>query len=296
MEQLADLACGVLRKKIPQLRLALEGHCTEHHRFMLGRLLSHLNYLESQIERFQPADRAGLDELLPAEDGSVWMRIPGVNRHDDRERDRGDRRGHGRVPRRAPSGVVDAASVPGTRSRPAVGCGAARARGTAGCVGRWRKRPGRPATPRTATWRRSTAGWPRGAGRSAPCWRWGTLLVIIYHVLKNQQEYNDLGADYFDRLEPERLRRYLVKRLQRLGYEVDSKPKEVDDQPPAKPFHYPNFQKPGGRRREIPVPHSLAAPDFRSSAATCRRFLFRWRPALTPPASSPGMPERNPKR
>jgi len=27
-------------------------------------------------------------------------------------------------------------------------------------------------------------------------------------------------ADYFDRLEPERLRRYLVRRLQHLGYEV----------------------------------------------------------------------------
>jgi hypothetical protein len=31
-------------------------------------------------------------------------------------------------------------------------------------------------------------------------------------------EYKDLGVDYFDRLEPERLRSYLVKRLQRLGY------------------------------------------------------------------------------
>jgi transposase len=33
-------------------------------------------------------------------------------------------------------------------------------------------------------------------------------------------EYKDLGVDYFDRLEPERLRSYLVKRLQRLGYRV----------------------------------------------------------------------------
>src|SRR5205807_259044 len=41
-----------------------------------------------------------------------------------------------------------------------------------------------------------------------------SLLVIIYHVLKYNVEYRDLGPDYLDRLEPERLRRYLVKRLQ----------------------------------------------------------------------------------
>jgi hypothetical protein len=33
-------------------------------------------------------------------------------------------------------------------------------------------------------------------------------------------EYKDLGVDYFDRMEPERLQRYLVKRLERLGYRV----------------------------------------------------------------------------
>ena len=34
IEKIAELARGVLRKKIPQLKLALEGHCREHHRFM----------------------------------------------------------------------------------------------------------------------------------------------------------------------------------------------------------------------------------------------------------------------
>jgi transposase len=37
-EQLADLALGHLRAKIPQLRLALEGKIREHHRFLLKRL------------------------------------------------------------------------------------------------------------------------------------------------------------------------------------------------------------------------------------------------------------------
>jgi transposase len=47
-----------------------------------------------------------------------------------------------------------------------------------------------------------------------------SILVIFYHVFKYHLQYHDLGADYFDRLEPERLRRYLVRRLQHLGYEV----------------------------------------------------------------------------
>ena len=47
-----------------------------------------------------------------------------------------------------------------------------------------------------------------------------TLLVIIYHIIKYRVDYQDLGADYFLRLEPERQKRYLVKRLEQLGYEV----------------------------------------------------------------------------
>jgi len=33
-----------------------------------------------------------------------------------------------------------------------------------------------------------------------------------------------LGADFFDRLEPERLTRYYVKRLERLGHSVKLEP------------------------------------------------------------------------
>ena len=56
-----------------------------------------------------------------------------------------------------------------------------------------------------------------------------SLLVIVYHVLKHKVEYHDLGSDYFDRLEPERLRRYLVRRLQGLGYEVSLTPIQPDE-------------------------------------------------------------------
>jgi hypothetical protein len=47
-----------------------------------------------------------------------------------------------------------------------------------------------------------------------------SLLVIFHHMLKSDVEYQDLGVEYVNRLEPERLRRYLVRRLERLVYRV----------------------------------------------------------------------------
>src|SRR4051794_41916029 len=56
-----------------------------------------------------------------------------------------------------------------------------------------------------------------------------SLLVIFYHMLKSDVEYQDLGVEYLDRLDPERLRRYLVKRLERLGYQVTLKTQEEEE-------------------------------------------------------------------
>jgi hypothetical protein len=53
-----------------------------------------------------------------------------------------------------------------------------------------------------------------------------TLLVIIYHMLKTGSSYKDLGADFFDNLKPEQYRRYLVKRLESLGFNVELKPRD----------------------------------------------------------------------
>ena len=48
-----------------------------------------------------------------------------------------------------------------------------------------------------------------------------SLLVVFYHLLNNKQlDYRELGGNYFDTLDPIRLRRHLVKRLESLGYEV----------------------------------------------------------------------------
>ena len=47
-----------------------------------------------------------------------------------------------------------------------------------------------------------------------------SILVIVYHLLTEATEYHDLGLQHFDRLDPDRLSRRLVRRLQDLGYTV----------------------------------------------------------------------------
>jgi len=47
-----------------------------------------------------------------------------------------------------------------------------------------------------------------------------SILVIVYHLLKDGTRYRDLGVDFFDRLEPQRLTRYYLKRLEKLGHKV----------------------------------------------------------------------------
>jgi transposase len=47
-----------------------------------------------------------------------------------------------------------------------------------------------------------------------------TILQAAWHVLSKGVEYKELGGDYFDRQDREKTRNNLVKRLQRMGYEV----------------------------------------------------------------------------
>ncbi|MBZ5499408.1 MAG: IS110 family transposase, partial [Acidobacteriia bacterium] len=47
-----------------------------------------------------------------------------------------------------------------------------------------------------------------------------SILTVAYHVLKTTKPFCDLGADYFERLHRDRIRRYHAKRLEHLGYKV----------------------------------------------------------------------------
>jgi transposase len=54
------------------------------------------------------------------------------------------------------------------------------------------------------------------------------LLVIAYQILKSKIPYQELGADYYDQLNPGRTAEKLIARLGRLGLEVIVKPQEVN--------------------------------------------------------------------
>lgn len=54
-----------------------------------------------------------------------------------------------------------------------------------------------------------------------------TILQAAWHVLSKGVDYKELGGDYFDRMNSEQTKNKLIKRLEKLGYEVDLKPKQA---------------------------------------------------------------------
>jgi hypothetical protein len=50
-----------------------------------------------------------------------------------------------------------------------------------------------------------------------------SILTISYHLMDRGTCFQELGADYFDRRNPERVKDRLVARLEKLGYKVSLK-------------------------------------------------------------------------
>jgi transposase len=51
------------------------------------------------------------------------------------------------------------------------------------------------------------------------------ILVITWHLLHDERDYEDLGADFLDRRhDSEARRRYLVRQLESLGHKVTIEP------------------------------------------------------------------------
>jgi transposase len=48
-----------------------------------------------------------------------------------------------------------------------------------------------------------------------------SILVAVWHMLTANIAYQDLGGDFFDKLDPDRAKRRAVAQLQRLGYQVE---------------------------------------------------------------------------
>jgi len=54
-----------------------------------------------------------------------------------------------------------------------------------------------------------------------------TLLIMAYHIVKEQCTYNELGADYFDRLNEQYLVKRFTSRIEMLGYHVTLQTEET---------------------------------------------------------------------
>lgn len=220
--QLADLALRGLRSKIPQLEQALYGQVTEHHRWMLRLLLDQLQTTEQFMARLDHriAERTRpLEPVLEKLDA-----IPGVDR---------------RV-----AEVLMAEIGPDMTPFPSdahLASWAGISPGNNESAGR--KRSGK--TTKGSRWLRQAlvqAAWAashkkdsyfqaharnlmrrRGRKRGLVAVA-HSLLIAIYHMLKEDTAYRDLGPQFLDRLRAKHLIRFHVRRLQQLGLQVDLSP------------------------------------------------------------------------
>lgn len=46
------------------------------------------------------------------------------------------------------------------------------------------------------------------------------ILISAYHILKSDMTFVNLGEDYFNQNDKARLKQYLTKKLEKLGYNV----------------------------------------------------------------------------
>jgi transposase len=75
---LAELAKGSMRKKMPALREALEGRFDELHSMWIGAILSHIDFLDEQIDSLTEAIGRQIAPFEPA--AQLLCAIPGVQR------------------------------------------------------------------------------------------------------------------------------------------------------------------------------------------------------------------------
>ena len=79
----------------------------------------------------------------------------------------------------------------------------------------------RPAT-RTTISTRNLSGCAHGAVRQkAIIAVAASILTTVYHLLRDQVSYRDLGSLYFARMDRERTAQRLARRIKELGYEVE---------------------------------------------------------------------------
>jgi transposase len=218
---LADRAKGNLRGKLPELRLAMRGRITDHHRLMLRELMEDLAFVERKIDRLEQAIAPGTDLAKVAR----LCTIPGVDLITAWTllAELGSDMQVFSSPKHAASW---AGLCPGNHES-----GGKRLSNRIRKGNRWLRR-----ALCQAAWAASrqkncylAAFFYRKAGkhgvRKAIVALAHRILVIAFCMLRDGTDYQEIGGDYFDRLHPDRTRARLVRRLQRLGLDVTLTPR-----------------------------------------------------------------------
>jgi transposase len=216
--EMADLAKGRMREKREELNKALEGRIKPHHRFVLTELLCQIDNLDEALARF---DEQIKDYCRPFEEAVTQLdTIPGVARH---------------TAEIIVSEIgVDMSRFP-TADHLAAWAGVAPGNNeSAGKRRSGKTRPGNKSlraalnqaahgaahtknTYLTAQYQRLAA---RRGKKKAIVAVMHSILVISYHLIQRNEPYRELGGDYFDKRKPEATAKRLVKRLERLGFQV----------------------------------------------------------------------------
>jgi transposase len=217
--KLAELAQRRLREKIPDLRVALEGRVTEHHRFLLKLLLREVDFFAAAIQEVSarieqisdPFFREAV-ELLSTTNG-IQQRIA-----ENVLAEIGTNMGQFPSDKHLSSW---AGMCPGNNESAGKRKSGKTAKANpwlAGALGEaaWAASHTKK-TYLSALFRRIAAR--RGKKRAVVAVG-HAILVAIYHMLKRRIPYADLGAEHLDRINPQRVTRYYLKKLEGLGVKV----------------------------------------------------------------------------
>ena len=221
-KEMAELAKGSMRGKIPQLEKALEGQFRPHQRFLVAQQLAHIDYLDELIaqlneevaKRVRPFEEViqRLDgipgvgrivaEVIVAEIGLDMSRFPtanhlaswagmspGNNESAGKRKSGRTRKGNSAL-RQA---LVQAAHAAGHKRDSHL-------------AAQFRRLAGRRGKKRAAV----------AVGHS--------ILVIAYHIIKEGSEYQDLGGNYYDLRDKETIKLRLIRRLEGMGLKVSVEP------------------------------------------------------------------------
>jgi transposase len=222
---LAEHARTRMRPKIGELRLALEGGFDAHHALLLRMHLDHIDQLSASIDALD----AEVDRVIDpfAAQQRRLMTIPGVGKRTAEviiaeigvDMDRFPTAAHlASWAGMCPGNHESAGKRRSGKAR--KGDAALRA---ALCEAAW-------AASRTsgylgALYRNLLRRFGKKSEAKAAFAVGHTILVIAWHLLHDERDYEDLGADYFARRnDAETRKRYLIRQLQALGQKVTIEP------------------------------------------------------------------------